>query len=117
MELGPGHSFLATGCWFLVVGCEAQLRVAGCGLPAIVRLRRTQARRAGLRGGNQTNPKSKDSVFRSLSSVSGLMPIPGMNSQLHILQHPPGAFTILLIIGFAGFNDGLNDLVTDPVFF
>jgi len=70
------------------------------------------------------NPQSQipnrnllSSVLCNLSSVFCLVPLPGMNPQTHVLQHPPGTLTILLIIGFTGFNDGLNDLVTDPVFF
>jgi hypothetical protein len=46
-----------------------------------------------------------------------LVPIAGIDSQTHIFQHLPGTLTILLIIGFTGFYDGLNYLVTDPAFF
>ena len=46
-----------------------------------------------------------------------LVPVALDVPQAHILQHPPGAFTILLIVGIAGFNDGLNHLIADPTIF
>jgi hypothetical protein len=45
--------------------------------------------------------------------VSAALNVP----QAHILQHPPGALTILLVVGFTGFNDGADHLVADPIIF